>query len=77
MKLENIELVEELINRRNVLEKVLKRHKTWEDGHFEFTEHCGNAPDRIRITYFPELTEKMIDCIKNEIFNIDKKLEQL
>ena len=77
MKLENIELVEELINRRNVLEKVLKRHKTCENGHFEFTEHCGNAPDRISITYFPELTEKMIDCIKNEILNIDKELEQL
>ena len=77
MKLENIELVEQLINKRNVLENVLKKHETWENGHFEFTKHCGNTPDRISITYFPELTEKMIDCIKNEIFNIDKKLEQL
>lgn len=77
MKLENIELVEELINKRNVLENVLEKHKTWKNGHFEFTEHCGNAPDRISIVYFPELGEKMIDCIKNEILNIDKQLEQL
>ena len=77
MKLENIELAEQLINKRNVLENVLKKHETWENGHFEFTEHFGNAPDRIRITYFPELEEKMMDCIKNEISNIDKQLEQL
>ncbi len=77
MKLENLETARELISQRITLEDVIEKAESWKNGHFEFTEHCGSHPDRISITYFPELEEKMLVLIKEEIERIEKDLEKL
>jgi len=77
MKLENIETARLLISQRVTLKNVIDKAERWKNGHFEFTEHCSDYPERIRISYFPELTKKMIGLIQLEIERIEKELEKL
>ena len=77
MNLENIEEARILIAQRSTLLNVVDKSEKWESGHFEFAEHCGNAPNRISITCFPELKRKMLDAIREEIERIECKLNKL
>lgn len=77
MNIENIEKVKDLISKRYILLEVLNKFERWSNGHFEFVEHCGNAPNRISITYFPELTQNFIDLIKGDVELIEEELKEL
>lgn len=77
MELTNIEKARELMNDRSVLLDVIEKSEKWPNGHFEFIEHCGNCPERICITYFPELEKRMIALIQKEVKLIEKELEKL
>ena len=77
MKIENIDEAYVLITSRNTLTNIVNKSVDWKHGHFELVEHCGNAPDRVSVTYFPELTNKIIKLIKDEIEIIDKKISEL
>lgn len=77
MKLDKIDDARILINKRDTLLDVLAKHETWKDGHFELVEHCGSSPNKIRISYFPELEEKIIELVREEIKTIEKQLKEL
>lgn len=77
MNLANIELARELIEKRSTLKSVMEKSELWRNGHFEFVEHCGSHPDRISITCFPELSERIVGLIKREIDLIESQLENL
>ena len=77
MKIENIEEARVLINKRNTLLDVIEKSGTWKSGHFEFVEHVGISPDKIKIMCLPELEEKMIALIREEVKKIDARIEKL
>lgn len=77
MKVENIETARELISSRSALIDVIDASERWKSGHFEFVEHCGEYPGRVRIPYLPELKEKMLGVIREEIEIIEKQLKEL
>ena len=77
MKLENIEEARILINKLNRLQDVIDKSERWKSGHFVFTEHFGDRPDRINIGNFDELQKRMFECIKDEIKIIEDRLKKL
>ena len=77
MKLDNIDRTRELIGKRSTLLDVLVKSEKWSNGHFVFTEHCGDHPDRIAVTYFPELEKKMLDLIREEVKTIEAELAEM
>ena len=77
MKLENIEDARILIARRSTLLDVLEKSQKWSNGHFEFTEHCGDRPDRISLSCFDELKEKMLELVNDELKVIEAKLTEM
>lgn len=77
MKLENIEEARILIVRRYTLQNLLDSAEIWRNGHFEFVEHCGHAPDRIELCGFKELKQTFLDAVKANIKIIDEKLKEL
>lgn len=77
MNIENIEDARILIAKRTTLLDVLEKSQKWGDGHFVFTEHCGDRPDRISILCFPELKEKMLDLICEEVKKIESELMEM
>ena len=74
MQIENIDKVRILISKRNTLLEVVEKFEKWKNGHFEFTEHCGEHPNRISIINYPEMEEKMIGIIRDEIAVIENEL---
>ncbi len=77
MKLENVTRARILIAHRDELQKVIDRAEKWKAGHYEFVEHCSDHPNRIRLSYFPELTKKIHALVEEEIEMINKELEKL
>ena len=77
MKIENIESARILIARRSTLLDVLDKSEKWDSGHFVFTEHCGDHPDRIAVSYFPELNVKMLELVRAEVEKIEAELKQM
>ena len=77
MKLENIEEARILIGKIGTLQDVLDKAERWNNGHFEFVEHCGHAPDRIELCGFIELKQAFLDAVKANITTINEKLKEL
>ena len=77
MKIENIEKARILISHRDTLLDVLDKADKWSNGHFEFVEHCGNAPNKIKITCMDELDTKIFALIAAEKDNIENELKTL
>lgn len=77
MNIENIEKARVLIAKRDTLETVLEKASEWKSAHFDLVEHCGSYPDRVTMTCFPELQERMLALISEEKENIEKELCKL
>ena len=77
MDLKNIEEARMLIVQRSRLLDVVDKCEEWKNGHFEFTEHYGNHPDRISLPDLPDLHYKIKLSIQEEIKKIEMKLKEL
>lgn len=77
MKIENIEKARKLISHRDTLLDVLDKADSWRNGHFEFVEHCGSAPNKIKIVCMDELDAKILALIAVEKDNIENELKTL
>lgn len=77
MKKENIEEVARILGKRGILYNIIECSEYYKDGYFEFVLNSGRSQNRIMFPHSPELKSKILDLIREEINNLESKLEEM